>query len=228
MFGLYPLWFRTYRASPAKMDNRNTKTIVGKYQLETKSVEQLESIYDSFVRGRSDFVGWPLDNNCGEHLWCKFGRVLRCIHDDQNYQDEDLLTYILTDQLWFDPYDDNVMNKEDTRNHFVIKNLSGEIIQRVPRYSLVKDWTKYASLEDLVLHMDVHHILPSRKFSNSDIYGFASRYFDEEDHPKLKNIRRQLNKCVPNVDDIPHCNIPHDAHCEAIFKKYNMLKSVEL
>jgi hypothetical protein len=39
MFGLYPLWFQTYRASPAKMDNRNTKTIVGKYQLETKSVE---------------------------------------------------------------------------------------------------------------------------------------------------------------------------------------------
>ena len=88
-------------------------------------MEQLESIFDSLVRGRSDFVGWPLDYNCGEHLWCKFGRVLRCVHDEQNYQDEDLLTYLLTDQLWFDPYDDVVLKNPQTRNQFVVKN-SGE------------------------------------------------------------------------------------------------------
>ena len=70
----------------------------------------------------------------------------------------------------------------------MIKNLSGEIIQRVPQYSLVKDWTKYASLEDLVLHMDVHHILSSRKFSNSDIYGFASRSSTKKIIQNLKNI----------------------------------------
>ena len=128
----------------------------------------------------------------------------------------------------FDPYDDDVMKNEDTRNHFVIKNSGGEIIQRLPRCSLVHDWTKYASLEDLVLDTDVHHVLPSRKFSNSDIYCLASRYFDEEDYSKLKNIRRQINKCVPNMDDIPHCNIPHDADYEATFNKYHMLKSVKL
>ena len=110
------------------------------------------------------------------------------------------------------------MKNEDTRNHFVVKNSGGEIVQRLPRCSLVHDWTKYASLEDLVLDTDVHNVLPSRKVSNSDIFGFASRYFHEKDYSKLKNICCQINKCVPNIDDIPHCNIPHDADYEATFK----------
>ena len=92
------------------------KTIVDNYELETKNFEQLESIFDSLVRDRNEFIGWLLDYNCGEHLSCKFGRVLRCIQREQNHQDEDFFTYLLTGQLWFHPYNDDVMMNPGTRN----------------------------------------------------------------------------------------------------------------
>ena len=109
-----------------------------------------------------------------------------------------------------------------------MKNSGGEIIRRLARCSLVNNWTAHATLEALVLDNDVHQQLPTYKFSNSDILGFVSRYFLEEDYPKLKNMRSKFNHCVPNVQDIPPCTIPKDAYDDATLQKYKMLQSLEL
>ena len=228
MFGFFPVWFRTYRAALVDKTNPNLKTITAHYQLEEQTTEQIESIFDSMKRGRSDHVDWQLDNNCGEHLFCKFGRVLRAVQQGSHYQDVEFVTYLLRGQLWFDCYDEETMRNLETRDMFVIKNAGGEIIHRLSRLCLVKNLTTIKSIRALALDNDIIHHLPGSKFSNSEILGFVSRCLSLDSYRKLDKTRRKFDNCIPTIDDIPECIVPQLALWEASRDNFNLLTEYDL
>ena len=228
IFGFFPVWFRTYRAALVEKKNPNLKTITAHYQLEEQTPDQIESIFDSMKRGRSDHVNWQLDNNCGEHLFCKFGRVLRAVQEGSHYQDVDFVTYLLRDQLWFDCYDEGTMRNPDTRDTFVIKDAAGEIIHRLSRKCLVNNLTTIQSIWALAHDTDVQRHLPGSKFSNSEILGFVSRCLSLDSYRTLNKTRRKFANCIPTIDDIPDCIVPQQASLEATPENYNLLIDYDL
>lgn len=228
MFGFFPEWFRKSRAALVDKKNPNLQTITTHYQLEEQTTEQIESIFDSMKRGRSDHVRWQLDNTCAEHLFCKFGRVLRAVKEGTHYQDVEFVTYLLRGQLWFDCYDEGTMRNPNTRDTFVIKDAGGKIIHRLSRKCLVNNLTTIQSIRTLAHHTDVRLQLPGKKFSNSEILGFVSRCLSHDSYRKLDKTRRKFENCIPTVDDIPECIVPQQAFLEATEDNFNVLTEYDL